>query len=378
MYIPYGKHHIDQDDIKAVVEALQASYITTGPKVYEFESSFAAYVGSKYAVAVSSGTAALHACCHAIGIKEGDEVITTPITFVASANCICYCGGKPVFADINSKTYNISPEDIEKKITKRTKAIIPVHFTGQPCDMEAIMDIANRHDLMIIEDAAHAMGAEYKGKKVGSISDLTIFSFHPVKHMTTCEGGMITTNNERLYKKLLSFRAYGLTKNIDELENKDEGPWYYEVKDLGYNYRLSDVMSALGLSQLKKIDLFVERRKKIAQLYNKELSGIDGLILPFQDKDGISSWHLYTIQIEAERRKEIYLKLKELGIGVDVHYLPVYRHPYYSRMGYQDTYCPNSEELYRQILSIPIFYDLQDNEQKYVVDTIRDLLNVSK
>ncbi len=376
MFIPYGKHYIDEEDIKAVINALQADYIATGPGIDEFEEAFAAYVGAKYAVAVSSGTAALHACCYAIGIQEGDEVITTPMTFVSTASSIMFCQGIPVFADINENTYNIDPDDIERKITPRTRAIIPVHFTGQPCDMKKIYRIAKEHGLKVIEDAAHAHGADYYGSKIGGCeySDLTAFSFHPVKLMTTCEGGMITTNDEQLYHKMKLFRAYCSTKDPKLLKDKTDGPWHYEIQGLGYNYRLSDVMSALGRSQLRKLDDFVARRRMIAQKYDRELKGIDDLILPVQAKGCNGSWHLYTVQIQNGRRREIYMKMREKGIGVDVHYLPVYKHPYFQENGYQKVCCPKAENLYRQILSIPIYYGLADDQQNYVIKTIKCFL----
>ncbi|MDE6851597.1 MAG: UDP-4-amino-4,6-dideoxy-N-acetyl-beta-L-altrosamine transaminase [Lachnospiraceae bacterium] len=373
MFIPYGKHCIEDDDIEAVSKALKRNYIATGPGIAEFEDAFAKYVGAKYAVALSSGTAALHACCFAIDIKQGDEVITTPLTFAASANCVLYCGGTPVFADVDSDTYNISPEEIEKRITDKTRAIIPVHFTGQPCDMDRINAIAKKYNLFVIEDAAHATGAEYHGRKIGSISDMTIFSFHPVKHMTTCEGGMVTTDNEELYKKIKAFRAYCITKDPELLEDKEDGPWHYEMQGLGYNYRISDVMCALGISQLKKIDSFVKRRREIAKRYNEEMKDFEHIILPYQAEGCNSSWHLYTILIKDGKRREAYRELKEAGIGVDVHYLPVYRHPYYQRHGYQDIICPNAEAIYDQILSIPIFYKLTDEEQAYVIKQILNL-----
>jgi UDP-4-amino-4,6-dideoxy-N-acetyl-beta-L-altrosamine transaminase len=376
MFIPYGRHCIEDDDVEAVSKALRKDYITTGPGVAEFEEAFAKYVGAKYAVAVSSGTAALHAACFAIDIKPGDEVITTPITFASSANCVLYCGGTPVFADIDPNTYNISPEEIEKKITDKTRAIIPVHFTGQPCDMDKIHAIAKAHNLYVIEDAAHAIGAEYHGRRIGSLSDMTIFSFHPVKHMTTCEGGMVTTNNEELYHKVKSFRAYGMTKDLELLEDKNNGPWHCEMQALGYNYRLSDVMCALGVSQLNKIDKFVERRKKIAQRYNEEMKSFDHIVLPYQADGCVSSWHLYTILFKDGKRREAYMKLKEAGIGVEVHYLPVYKHPYYQKHGYQNVKCPNAEKIYEQILSIPIFYKLSDEQQTYVIEQIKNLKTV--
>lgn len=373
MFIPYGKHCIENDDIEAVSRALKRDYIATGPGIDEFENAFAEYVGAKYAVALSSGTAALHACCFAIDIKQGDEVITTPLTFAASANCVLYCGGEPVFSDIDPDTYNISPKEIEKHITDKTRAIIPVHFTGQPCDMDAINAIAKKNNLYVIEDAAHASGADYNGRKIGSISDMTIFSFHPVKHMTTCEGGMVTTDNEKLYKKIKLFRAYCITKDPELLVDKEDGPWHYEMQGLGYNYRLSDVMCALGINQLKKLDMFVARRREIAERYNREMMDFDHIVLPYQQTGCNSSWHLFTILIKNGKRKEAYLKLKDAGIGVDVHYLPVYRHPYYQEHGYKDVRCPNAEHVYEQILSIPIFYKLTDEEQSYVIEKIANL-----
>lgn len=376
MFIPYGKHYIDQDDIYAVVKALQADYVATGPGIDDFENAFASYVGAKYAVAVSSGTAALHACAHAIGIQEGDEVITTPMTFVATASSIMFCQGTPVFADINEDTYNIDPEDIERKITANTKAIIPVHFTGQPCEMERIYEIAQKYGLKVIEDAAHAHGADYNGSKIGACkySDLTAFSFHPVKLMTTCEGGIITTNDEELYHKMKLFRAYYSTKDQALLKDKEDGPWHYEIQGLGYNYRLSDVMCALGKSQLHKLDNFVARRREIAQRYYKNLAEVSGLVLPKQAKGCNSSWHLYTVQVEKGRRRELYTKMREKNIGVDVHYLPVYKHPYFQENGYQNTHCSKAEKLYDRILSIPIYYSLTDEQQDYVIETIKGIL----
>lgn len=262
-YLPYGQQWIDDEDIEEVVKVLKSDFLTTGPKIEEFEKKFANYIGAKYAVAISNGTAALHAACFAAGIKEGDEVITTPITFAASANCILYQGGKPVFADIDPKTYNIDIEDVERKITKKTKAIIPVDFTGQPVDIDAVNDIAKKYGLIVIEDAAHSFGAEYKDKKIGSLVDMTTFSFHPVKHITTGEGGMITTNDDKLYNKLKLFRTHGITRDKEMLHNKEEGPWFYEQLELGYNYRMTDIQAALGISQLNKINGFLKRRRKL-------------------------------------------------------------------------------------------------------------------
>lgn len=367
MYIPYGTQSISEEDIQAVVDVLRSDYLTTGPTVSEFEKKVADYVGAKYAVAVANGTAALHIACLAAGITNGDEVITTPITFAASANCALYCGAKPVFADIEADTYNISPEDIEAKITEKTKAIIPVHFTGQPCDMDKILDIAKQHNLTVIQDSAHALGADYKGKMIGSFGDMTIFSFHPVKHITTGEGGMVVTNNEELYKKLILFRTHGITRDGDMLINNDGG-WYYEQLELGYNYRMTDIQSALGISQMDRLDEFVRRRRELVERYNKAFANSDKITIPFM-KDGCnSSWHLYVIKVN--NRKEVYDKLKEAGIGSNVHYIPVYKHPYYQNNGYKDVHCPNAEELYEHMLSLPLYPKLTNEQQDYVISKV--------
>lgn len=373
MNIPYGRQTIDEEDIQAVVDVLKGDFLTTGPKIEKFEKMVCDYTGAKYAVAVSSGTAALHAACFAAGIGAGDEVITTPITFAASSNCILYCGGIPVFADIKPDTYNIDPKDIKKKITNKTKAIIAVHYTGQPCEMDEIHAIAKEHNLFVIEDAAHALGADYKGKKIGSISDLTTFSFHPVKHITTGEGGMITTNDPDLYERLKLFRSHGITRD-EKLMTKNEGGWYYQQLDLGYNYRITDIQCALGISQLKKLDKFIERRRKLVHQYNEKLKDVDGIICPVQKEGCNNSWHLYVIQVPKEHRKEIYNRLQLAGIHVNVHYIPVYMHPYYQGHGYIDIHCENAEELYKTIISLPLYYGLTDKEQDYVIEQIIESL----
>lgn len=373
MYIPYGKQTIDEADIQAVVDVLKSDYLTTGPKVAEFEKKVADYVGARYAVAVANGTAALHIACLAAGIAEGDEVITTPLTFAASSNCVLYCGGTPVFADIDSATYNIAPAEIEKKITERTKAIIPVHYTGQPCEMEAVTALAKKHNLIVIEDAAHALGAEYKGKKIGSLSDMTCFSFHPVKPVTTGEGGMVVTNDEDLYKKLVLYRSHGITRDTEWM-SKNEGPWYYEQIALGYNYRITDISCALGTSQMDKLDGFLARRRAIAERYNQAFAGMKSLQLPTQADNVVSGWHLYMIQILDKDRGEAFAKLREAGIGVNVHYIPVYKHPYYQQHGYADCHCPNAEAFYERAISLPIFPGLTDKEQDYVIEQIKKLI----
>ncbi|MCR5792571.1 MAG: UDP-4-amino-4,6-dideoxy-N-acetyl-beta-L-altrosamine transaminase [Lachnospiraceae bacterium] len=384
--IPYGRQWIEEDDIEAVVNTLKSDYLTTGPKVAEFEKKVAEYVGAKYAVAVSNGTAALHIACIAAGLSKGDEFITTPITFAASANCGVYVGAKPVFADIDPKTYNISPTEIEKKITDKTKAIIPVHYTGQPCDMDVIHRIAKEHNLIVIEDGAHALGAEYKGRKVGSMSDMTCFSFHPVKHITTGEGGMVTTNDEELYHKLLLARNHGITRNPEEFENTSElkddltnanhpGSWYYEQINLGFNYRITDIQCALGITQMNKLDRFLQRRRAIAKRYDEAFAGVKGIITPYVDAAGESAWHLYVIQVPAEYRKEIFEELRKRGIGVNVHYIPVYQHPFYQKNGYRDVCCTESEKLYSNLISIPMYPALTEEEQEIVIKTVLEVVH---
>lgn len=370
-FIPYGKQYIDQSDIDAVIDVMESDFLTTGPKVDEFERVFAEYVGSKYAVAVSNGTAALHIACMAAGISEGDEVITSPITFAASANCALYCGGVPVFADIDSKTYNINPKSIEEKITDKTKAIVAVDYTGQPCDMDAIKEIANKHGLVIIEDAAHSVGAKYNGEMVGSIADMTTFSFHPVKHITTGEGGMVTTDDEELYEKLKLFRTHGITREIELLERKNPEPWYYEQLALGYNYRMSDIQAALGISQLKKLDGFISGRRQIVDKYNNAFKGIAEITVPYQDPRTYSSYHLYVISLKLEKlsisRREFFEKLREKNIGVNVHYIPVYYFPYYERLGYKKGICPVAESFYETIITLPLHSGMTGEEIDYII-----------
>lgn len=373
MYIPYGRQTIEDDDIQAVVDVLKSDYLTTGPSITGFEKLVADYVGAKYAVAISNGTAALHAACFAAGIGEGDEVITTPITFAASANCALYCGAKPVFADVKADTYNIDPADIERKITDKTKAIIAVHFTGQPCEMDEIHEIAKKHNLVVIEDAAHALGADYKGKKIGSVSDMTTFSFHPVKHITTGEGGMIVTNDEKLYERLVLFRSHGITRD-EKLMHKNEGGWYYEQLDLGYNYRMTDIQCALGITQMQKLDRFVAKRRALVARYNEAFMDIDEIVCPKQVEGCNNSYHLYVIQVPNGRRREIFDKLRDAGIGVNVHYIPVYKHPYYQENGYKDVCCENAEAVYENFISLPLYYGLTFEEQDYVIEKVKSFV----
>lgn len=381
--IPYAKHKIYKDDIKAVVDVLKSDWIIQGPKVKEFEESIAAYCGVKYAVAVSSGTAALHLSCLVIGLHKGDEIITTPITFLATVNSILYAGAKPVFADIDCNSGNISPGDIRERITKKTKAIIPVHFAGLPCDMPEISRIAKKKGLAVIEDACHALGAEYKSNgswhKVGSCrhSDMTVFSFHPAKHITTGEGGIITTNNINIYKKLSALRSHGVYRNTNI--SKRKGLWYYEMRDLGFNYRITDFQCALGISQLKKLKMFINRRREIAGTYDKGLSFIGAIDLPPKYKNAKSSWHLYPIRLKGrykidDRRKKIFNYLRKKKIEVQVHYIPVSSQHYYLRLGYKKRACPNAEDFYSREISMPIFPALKNSEITYVINTLKDAL----
>ena len=315
--IPYGKQFIEEDDIQAVVETLRADYLTTGPKVTEFEKTVAEYVGAKYAVAIANGTAALHAACFAAGIKKGDEVITTPLTFAASANCVLYCGGKPVFADVNQRTYNIDPEDIKRKITDQTKAIISVHLAGQPCDLDSIHKIAQEYDLIVIEDGAHALGAEYNGRKIGALSDMTTFSFHPVKPITTGEGGMIVTEDKEYYEKLCLFRNHGITRDRSQM-TLEEGPWFYQQLELGFNYRITDFQCALGCTQMKKLDYFLKKRRALAERYDRAFRDNDQIVIPYQLSGTISGWHLYIVQVVGCDRKRVFEMMQAKGIGVNV------------------------------------------------------------
>lgn len=371
--IPYGRQTIEEDDIQAVVDVLRSDYLTTGPKIAEFEKMVADYVGAKYAVAISNGTSALHAACFAAGIQPGDEVITTPLTFAASANCVLYCGGTPVFADVDPKTYNIDPEDIRRKITDKTKAIIAVHLAGQPCDMDEIHKIAKEHDLLVIEDGAHALGSVYKGKKVGTLSDMTTFSFHPVKPITTGEGGMIVTDNEQFYQKMMLFRSHGITRE-ENLMTRNDGPWFYQQLDLGYNYRITDIQCALGCSQMKKLDRFLARRKQIVACYNEAFADCENIITPYQLPETESGWHLYIVQVKNCDRRKVFEALREQGIAVNVHYIPVYMHPYYQEHGYKDVHCKNAEEIYSHIITLPLYPALTEEQQKFVIEKIMDAL----
>ena len=377
-YLAYGKQKIDEDDINSVVKVLKGDYLTTGPIVSEFENSVAKYVGTKYAVAVSNGTAALHMACYAAGISEGDEVLVPAITFAASSNCVLYCGGKPVFIDIDPKSYNIDINKIKEKITNKTKAIIPVDFAGQSVDMDSILKIAEEYNLIVIEDAAHALGSEYKNEKVGSKAHMTEFSFHPVKPITTGEGGVVVTNSKELYEKMILFRSHGITRN-SELMIENQGPWYYEQIDLGYNYRLTDIQSALGLSQIKKLDDFILKRREIVNKYNEAFKELKEIGTPFENEYSKSGYHIYVLLLNLDKlkcgRKEIFEALQAENIGVNVHYLPVYLHPYYKKLGYKKGECPVAEDIYNRMITIPLFPSMTDKDIKDVIEAVKKVLN---
>ena len=377
-FIPYAKQWIDEEDIQAVTEVLRGDYLTKGPAVGKFGEDVARVAGTKYAVAIANGTAALHAAAAVAGIGPGDEVITSPITFVASANCALYLGATPVFADIDPRTYNIDPVDVERKITSRTKAIIPVHFTGQPCDMEPLREIAKRHNLIVIADGAHAVGASYKGQPAGAWADMTTYSFHPVKQVATGEGGAIATDNPEYYEKLLLFRSHGITRDPAKFRFGNQ-PWYYEQQTLGYNYRMTDFQAALGSSQLKKLPMFLKLRREYVRRYNEAFRDMAGIIVPWQNPVGESAWHLYIIRLEPEKlkvgRDRIFKELWARGIGVNIHYIPVYFHVYYRDLGYPQGLCPQAEKLFEEMITIPLFPAMTDADVTQVIETVKAVVS---
>lgn len=375
----YGRQTIEEDDISAVVDTLKGPLITCGPKVAELEKDLCEYTGAKYAVAVSNGTAALHCACIAAGIKEGDEVITTPLTFAASANCVIYCGGTPVFADIDPETYNIDPESIRRCITPKTKAVIAVDYTGQVVKADEIRRICDEYNLVFIEDGAHSIGSSYNGIKVGNIADMTTFSFHPVKTITGGEGGAILTNDKDLYTKLVLAHAHGITHDEELMEDAPhEGVWYYEQISLGYNYRMTDFQAALISSQLRKLDRFKGRRKQISDRYNRELSGIKGLILQKEISESDTCRHIYVIRLDLDNlnctRREFFDDMSSSGVQCQIHYVPVYWFPYYRHRGYEMGTCPVAEEIYKGIMSIPLYPLLTDEEVEFVIRNIKDII----
>ena len=371
--LPYGKHSIDDDDVDAVVDVLRSDWMTTGPKVAEFEEAFAARVGSKYAVSFSSGTAALHGAAFAAGLGSGDEAITTPLTFAATANCVLYQGARPVFADIQRDSMNIDPEAIAHRICSKTRAVLPVDFAGHPADLTPILELAEKHGLLVIEDGCHALGAEYRGRKTGSIAHMTVFSFHPVKHVATGEGGMVTTNNPEHAETLRRFRNHGISS--DARQRQTAGQWHYEMVMLGFNYRLTDIACALGISQLNKLDPNLARRREIAARYSIAFRQIPGIISPSVRPDVSPAWHLYPIRIDLTEydadRGEIFRALRAENIGVNVHYIPVHLHPYYrDQFGYKSGDYPVAETTYEQLISLPMFHGMSDQDIEDVIAAV--------
>ncbi len=378
----YGHQYIDEADIQAVVEVLRSDNLTCGPKISEVERKLCAITGARYAVVCANGTAALHMACQAAGIKEGEEVITTPITFAASANCALYCGAKPVFADINEETYNMDPMAVKACITPRTRSVVAVDFTGQSVELDELQKICKEHQLVLIEDGAHVIGTKYKGKANGSIADMTTLSFHPVKTVTSGEGGAVLTDNEEYYQKLLLYRAHGITRDETLMEHPPHGPWYYEQIALGMNYRITDIQAALLSSQLDKLPLFAERRKEIVARYNEALAGLKGIGLQKEIPESDSVRHLYIIKILPEElqigRKEFFEALAAENIHCNVHYIPVYYHPYYEKLGYQKGLCPKAEELYDGMISLPLYYGMTHQDVEDVINGVTKIASYYK
>jgi len=378
--LPYGRQWLQDDDIQAVVEVLQSDWLTTGPKVEEFENAFLNFVNTRKAVAVSNGTAALHAAVYAAGVRPGDEVIVPPMTFAASANCVLYQGGKPVFADVDPGTLLIDPLKVEEKITPQTKAVIAVDYTGQPCDYDQLHELTKKYDLTLIADACHAIGGSYKGRAVGSLADLNTFSFHPVKHITTGEGGMISTDHPQLAEKMRIFRNHGIT--TDHRQREEQGSWLYEMVELGFNYRLTDFQCALGLNQLRKLSDWIERRQEIAKAYTDAFDNI-AEVTPLAVSRKVShAYHLYMIQVETDQlkadRSQIFKALIAEGIGVNVHYIPVHLHPYYQKyFGTGPGDCPVAESAYQRLITLPIFPQMSDQDIYDVITAVRKVIKMA-
>ena len=371
--LPYGRHSIEEDDIRAVVETLRSDWLTTGPKVKEFEEAFAAWVGAQYAVSFSSGTGALHGAAFAAGIDAGDEAITSPLTFAATANCILYQGGRPVFSDVRPDTLNMDPEFTTNCISPRTKALLPVDYAGHPADLDEFLKIADHHGLTVIEDACHSVGAEYRERRVGRIAHMTVFSFHAVKHLVTGEGGMVTTNNATFADMLRKFRNHGI--DSDARARQAEGKWYYEMVELGYNYRLSDIACALGLRQLSKLETNLQRRREIALKYTQAFRDVPELISPFVSEHVVPAWHFYAVRLNlnylSAGRDEIFRALRAENIGVNVHYVPVHLHPYYrQRFGYRSGDFPLAEGAFETLITLPLFQSMSDQDVDDVVRAV--------
>jgi perosamine synthetase len=371
--LPYGRQSISEDDIQTVVDVLRSDWLTTGPKVAEFEEALAARVGAKYAVAYSSGTAALHGAAFAAGLKPGDEAITSPLTFAATANCVLYQGARPVFADVSPDTLNLDPDLLAERITPNTRAILPVDYAGHPADLDPILALAERHGLTVIEDACHALGAEYKGRRAGSIAHMAVFSFHPVKHVATGEGGMVTTDRADLAENLRRFRNHGISS--DARQRHASGQWHYEMVQLGFNYRLTDIACALGISQLKKLEANLARRREIAARYTAAFRNLRGVVAPSVRPDVNPAWHLYPIRVNPSHLKKdrahMFRALRAENIGVNVHYIPVHLHPYYrDRFGYQGGEYPVAETAYEQLISLPMFHAMTEQDVEDVVAAV--------
>jgi UDP-4-amino-4,6-dideoxy-N-acetyl-beta-L-altrosamine transaminase len=373
--LPYGRQSIDEADIDAVIEVLRSDWLTTGPKVAEFEEAFASRVGAKCAISFTSGTAALHGAAFAAGLKAGDEAITTPMTFAATANCILYQNAIPVFADVSSDTLNIDPAEIERKIKAQTRAIFAVDYAGHPADLDAVRKLAEDKGLIVVEDACHALGAEYRVQRVGSLADMTVFSFHPVKHITTGEGGMVTTNDPRLAETMRHFRNHGISSDARQRQSQRDTQWHYEMVLLGFNYRLPDVACALGIEQLKRLDRNLARRREIAARYTAAFHNLPGIIPPAVRPDVNPAWHLYPIQLDLDElradRAQIFRALRAENIGVNVHYIPIHLHPYYrERFGYVGGEFPVAEGAYSRLISLPMFHGMTDRDIEDVIEAV--------
>ena len=374
----YGHQYLDEADIQAVVDVLRGDFLTCGPSITSLEKALCDLTGAKYCIALSNGTAALHVACLAAGVGPGDEVITTPITFAASANCALYCGATPVFADINPETYNIDPADIERKITDKTKAVVAVDFTGQAVEVDAIRAICDKHNLIFIEDGAHSIGTNYNGKPIGALADMTTFSFHPVKTVTGGEGGAVLTNDEAIYEKLLLYRSHGITRNPSLMEHENEGGWYYEMVDLGYNYRMTDFQAALIESQLNKLPMFKTRRQEIVKRYNEAFADMPEIFVQKEIAESDTTRHLYIINLQLEQlnatRREVFDALAAENVQCNVHYIPVYYFPHYERLGYKKGLCPNAEQAYEGFISIPLYPAMTDQDVEDVIAAIKKVI----
>lgn len=373
----YGHQCLDEADYQAVLDVLKSDYLTCGPKISELERRLCEITGAKYAVAVSNGTAALHIACLAAGVGEGDEVITTPITFAASANCALYCGARPVFADINEKTYNIDPDSVRAHVTERTRAVVAVDYTGQSAQLDELLEICREHGLLLITDGAHSIGTKYKGRPTGSIADMTTFSFHPVKTVTAGEGGAVLTNDEKLYEKLSLFRTHGITRNPALMSREPDGPWYYEQVELGYNYRMTDIQAGLLISQLNKLEVFKARRREIVRKYDEAFSELPQIVVQQEIPESDTTRHLYILRIDPERltidRKQFFEALGAENVCCNVHYIPVYYFPYYQKLGYQKGLCPKAEKLYEEIISLPLYYGMSDQDVEDVIAAVKKI-----